>query len=73
MSNNNKGSPNDMFKALAVVSQIGITIVVCVAIGLLLGTLLDRWLGTSPWLLIIFILIGIGTAIRSIVDFAKRM
>ena len=73
MSNNNKGSPNDMFKALAFVSQIGITIVVCVAIGLLLGTLLDRWLGTSPWLLILFILIGIGTAIRSIVDFAKRM
>ena len=70
---NNNGSHNDIFKALAYLSQIGITIFVCVALGLFIGWLLDRWLGTSPWLLIVFILLGIAAAIKSIVDFAKRM
>ena len=73
MSRDDNNSNNGIMQALAFLSQIGITIVVCVAIGIFLGGLLDKWLGTSPWLLIIFILIGIGAAIKSIVDFAKRI
>ena len=73
MSNNDKRPSNDIFKALAFISQIGITIIVCVAIGIFLGWLLDRWLGTAPWLMLVFILLGIAAAIKSIIDFAKNM
>ena len=73
MSQNKKGSSNDFLKALAFLSQIGITIFVCVAIGIFLGWQLDRWLGTSPWLLIVFVLFGIAAAIKSIIEFAKKI
>ncbi len=34
--------------------------------GGLVGWLLDRWLGTSPWLLLVMLFLGIGAAGRSI-------
>jgi ATP synthase protein I len=34
--------------------------------GALFGWLLDRWLGTSPWLLLVMLALGIGVAIRNI-------
>lgn len=54
------------YGALAYFSQIGITIAASVLVGVLLGRFLDRLLGTSPWLLLIFSLLGVGTAIRSL-------
>ncbi|MEO1044857.1 MAG: AtpZ/AtpI family protein [Pseudomonadota bacterium] len=37
-----------------------------VAGGLLFGWLLDRWLGTSPWLMLVFLFLGIIVAFRNI-------
>jgi len=73
MSRNNNGQGNEFMRALAVLSQIGITIIMCVAVGIFLGLMLDRWLGTSPWLLIVFTLLGIIAAFKSIFDFAKKI
>ena len=72
MSNDDKRTTNDFLKALALLTQMGIMIVVCVLIGLFAGMYLDRWLGTSPLFLILFILFGIAAAIKSIVDFSKK-
>lgn len=38
-----------------------------IAGGLLFGWLFDRWLGTSPWLLITFLVLGIIVAFRNII------
>ena len=38
-----------------------------IAGGLLFGWLFDRWLGTSPWLLITFLALGIIVAFRNII------
>jgi len=54
-------------------SRIAITILACVAVGIVLGVYLDRLLGTSPWLLLVFTLLGIAAAFKSIFDFAKKM
>jgi ATP synthase protein I len=35
-----------------------ISLFAAVAAGLFLGWLLDRWLGTSPWLLVVGIILG---------------
>jgi len=72
MSKHGKGQTNDFLKAFALLTQMGIMIVVCIAIGLLAGFYLDRWLGTEPLFLILFILFGIAAAIKSIVDFSKK-
>jgi len=73
MSRHNKGQQNEFLRALAFLSQIGITIVACVAVGIFSGWLLDRALGTSPWLLLVFTLFGIVAAFKSILEFAKKM
>lgn len=53
---------NDTLRALANFSQIGITIVATLLVGVLLGKFLDGLLGTTPWLLLLFSLLGIGAA-----------
>ncbi len=35
--------------------------------GALIGWLLDRWFGTSPWLLLAFLFMGIVVAFRNII------
>jgi ATP synthase protein I len=46
-------------KQLARLSTVGVALVVATAIGLAMGYGLDRWLGTSPWLTLVFTLFGI--------------
>ena len=46
-------------RALAMVSKIGITMLVCVFAGVWIGNWLDEKLGTSGIFLIIFIIIGV--------------
>ena len=45
------------FRSLALVS-IGMLLVLSTLIGGGIGYALDRWLGTSPWLLIVFLCLG---------------
>jgi ATP synthase protein I len=49
-----------LLKQLARLSTIGISLVAATAIGLLIGYGVDRWLGTSPWLTMLFALFGIA-------------
>jgi len=44
---------------LLAASQVGINLVVATFVGLAIGYFLDKLLGTGPWLLIIFLLLGI--------------
>jgi len=49
-----------LFKQLARLSTIGVTLVAATAIGLAIGYGLDGWIGTSPWLTLVFTLFGIA-------------
>jgi ATP synthase protein I len=49
-----------LLRQLARLSTIGISLVAATAIGLLIGYGLDRLLGTSPWLTMLFTLFGIA-------------
>jgi len=40
--------------------------------GGLLGWLFDRWLGTSPWLLLALLFLGIGVAFRNIIRISNE-
>ena len=54
------------WKALAELSTVGITLVLSTVIGLVAGYYADRWLGTSPWLLLIGLLFGIAAGFVSL-------
>jgi ATP synthase protein I len=40
--------------------------------GALIGWLFDRWLGTSPWLLLAMLFLGIGVAFRNIIRISNE-
>jgi ATP synthase protein I len=64
---------NELIKGLSLISQIAFSIIACIVIGIFLGSFLDRWLGTSPWLLLVFSLLGTGAAFKSLYDLSKKM
>lgn len=66
-----KTKNSETLRALANFSQIGVTMAASVLIGVMLGKYLDGILGTSPWLLLIFSLLGVGAAIRSLFNIFK--
>jgi len=63
---------NEMMRSLSNVSQMGAMMAACVLAGVFLGRFLDNLLGTSPWLIIIFSLLGVIAALKSIFEFANR-
>ena len=48
------------WKALGELSSVGLALVVSTVIGLVGGYYADRWLGTSPWLLLLGLALGIA-------------
>ena len=67
-----KKERREIVRALSIFSQIGITVVVCVFLGVFLGRFLDSWLGTTPWMLLVFAAMGAGAAFRVLYDMSKR-
>jgi len=63
----------EIYKALALITTMGISVVVSVGLGIFIGWLLDRWLGTTPWLILVFTLLGVAAAIKSMYSMAKRV
>ncbi len=53
----------DGLKYLALVTQVGLTLVFVVALFTILGVYLDRWLGTRAIFTLLFVLVGCVSAI----------
>lgn len=51
---------------LAWASTVGLFLVISTAVGLGIGVYLDRKLGTSPWLTVFFLIIGIAAGFWNI-------
>ena len=62
----------DLLQSLAMVSSMGISVVLAIAIGVWFGLTLDRWFGTRPWFFYIFLLIGIAAGFKNIYVIAGR-
>jgi len=67
-----KDEKKDITRALALFTQMGLTMAVCVFIGFWLGKSLDGWLGTAPLFLLICSLLGVAAAIKSMYDMAMK-
>jgi len=62
----------ELLNALTLFSQMGISMAVCVVTGVFLGRFLDNFFGTSPWLLLIFSLIGAATSFKVMFDLGNK-
>jgi ATP synthase protein I len=65
------GGPS-LWRTMGQLSTLGIAMVAAVAIGLGIGYWLDRWLGTSPWLTMLFALFGIVAGFLNLVRDVRR-
>ena len=59
-------------KLVGLASTLGLTIVIATFIGLALGLWLDRVFNTSPWLTVIFLILGIIAGFRNFYRFMSR-
>jgi len=50
----------DTLKNLTLISQVGISIITPILLGVFIGQLLDKWIGTKSIFVIIFIILGAG-------------
>jgi len=62
----------DLYKNLAMVSSLGISVALAIGIGVWFGLTLDRWLGTKPWFFFIFLLIGIAAGFKNVIVITGR-
>lgn len=54
-------------------SGIGILLLTCVVAGYLIGDFLDRKLGTEPWFLVIFVMLGSVAAFVEMIRMVKNI
>ncbi|SMF62513.1 ATP synthase protein I [Tistlia consotensis] len=58
---------------LAVGLRIASEMVAALAVSIGIGLLLDTWLGTKPWLMLLFVVLGVMTAFYNVVRTAKEL
>ena len=57
--------------ALSLAFRVGVELVSALAIGVAIGWLLDQWLDTRPWLMLVFIFLGGGAGILNVYRMAR--
>jgi F0F1-type ATP synthase assembly protein I len=59
-------------RRIAELSSIGLVLPSSIAVGLFFGYLLDKWLGTAPWLLLGFTVLGVVSGLLSLFRALKK-
>ena len=53
--------------------KLGTELVAAVAVGTIIGFVLDSWFDTKPWLIIIFFFLGAAAGMMNVIRTANRM
>ena len=53
--------------------KLSTELVAAVAVGTIIGFILDTTFGTKPWLILIFFFVGVTAGIMNVIKSAKRM
>ena len=60
------------YKMLASLASMGFAMVISTLLGFALGLYLDGVLGTTPWLMILFLLLGVAAGFKNIYAAIKK-
>jgi ATP synthase protein I len=61
-----RGSARETAQSIGALSTVGLSFVLAIVIGGWFGYLLDKWLGTGPWLFLLFFIFGfVGGALNA--------
>ena len=61
-----------LFRELGKYSALGLELAISVILGLAIGYYLDKWLGTGPWMTVIWLGFGFAAGVRSLYRAALR-
>ena len=53
--------------------KLGTELVAAVAVGTIIGFILDSWFDTKPWIMIIFFFLGAAAGLLNVIRTANRM
>jgi len=56
----------ETMRAIGALSTVGLSFVLAIVLGAWFGRVLDRWLGTSPWLFVLFFFFGLAAGILNV-------
>jgi ATP synthase protein I len=61
-----------LFRTLGRYSALGFEMALSVVIGMGIGYYLDKWLGTSPWLTILWLVFGFAAGLKGLYRAARQ-
>tara|TARA_A100001011_G_scaffold394485_1_gene487021 strand:- start:631 stop:906 length:276 start_codon:yes stop_codon:yes gene_type:complete len=64
---------NGQNSSLGAAFKMSTELVSAVAVGTIIGFILDNWFGTKPWLILIFFFVGVIAGIMNVIKSAKKM
>jgi ATP synthase protein I len=67
-----KQDRREIFRELGRYSALGLEMAISVVLGLAVGYYLDKWLGTGPWMTVVWLGIGFAAGVRSLYRAALR-
>ncbi len=72
---NRESAPSDEapLKGLGFALRIGVELVAALIVGAGIGWLLDQWLGTGPWLMVVFLFLGMGSGVMNVYRVMNRI
>lgn len=62
----------DTVRQIGALSTVGLSFVLAIVIGVGAGVMLDRWLGTSPWMFFLFFGFGLAAGVLNVYRTASR-
>ena len=69
----NLETKNQNSSSIGAAFKLSTELVSAVAVGTIIGFILDKTFGTKPWLIIIFFFVGVAAGIINVVRSAKNM
>ncbi|MBI4665036.1 MAG: AtpZ/AtpI family protein [Nitrospinae bacterium] len=73
MPEDNDGkSKFEAYKKFYLLGTVGMQLAVSILIGLGIGLALDRWLGTKPWFMLLFLIFGVAAGFLNVYRTAMK-
>jgi ATP synthase protein I len=69
----NLAQKNENPSSIGTAFKMSTELVSAVAVGTIIGFILDKTFGTKPWLILIFFFIGVVAGIMNVIKSAKKM
>jgi len=60
------------YSKIAIVSSLALLLPSSIIVGLFFGYMLDKWLGTNPWMTILFFFLGTASGLISLLRGLNR-